>query len=235
VKIPRSPRPAPAEPPVLASDGLLEPPPLNAPKGAAAVRHYQIGFGHNIINKNPNRNKKHRKAASMTVFEQMQQFLLEEENALNANKPVPASSSTAKPASGKEKKYGIQIDDDNTELLKECGELLQFMMNEAKKEEQVVDAEQPRHDQLDDEEEDDGSFNASHHDYYKHNPHEYYRHKALKTHHLDYTQEDFGGDVPKIDVIVKMGGAFITNKHELHSLRADSVERACCATYCRCV
>ena len=33
VKIPRSPRPLPAEPPVLASDGLLEPPPMNAPKG----------------------------------------------------------------------------------------------------------------------------------------------------------------------------------------------------------
>ena len=33
IKIPRSPRPLPAEPPVLASDGLLEPPPFNAPKG----------------------------------------------------------------------------------------------------------------------------------------------------------------------------------------------------------
>ena len=37
VKIPRSPRPLPAEPPVLASDGLLEPPPLNAPKGVYSL------------------------------------------------------------------------------------------------------------------------------------------------------------------------------------------------------
>ena len=33
VKIPRSPRPTPLEAPVIASDGLLEPPPMNAPKG----------------------------------------------------------------------------------------------------------------------------------------------------------------------------------------------------------
>eukprot|EP01084_Bolivina_argentea_P207167 353525_1 len=70
IKIPRSPRPLPAEPPVLASDGLLEPPPMNAPKGAAAVRHYQVGFRHKIINK-----KKNRRAASMSVFDDMHQFL----------------------------------------------------------------------------------------------------------------------------------------------------------------
>ena len=34
IKIPRSPRPQPAEPPVLHNpDGLLEPPPINVPKG----------------------------------------------------------------------------------------------------------------------------------------------------------------------------------------------------------
>ena len=33
VAIPRSPRPQPCEAPILANDGLLEPPPFNAPKG----------------------------------------------------------------------------------------------------------------------------------------------------------------------------------------------------------
>ena len=42
IKIPRSPRPLPAEPPVLASDGLLEPPPLNAPKGVCFLIQIHI-------------------------------------------------------------------------------------------------------------------------------------------------------------------------------------------------
>eukprot|EP01084_Bolivina_argentea_P315025 545710_1 len=198
VKIPRSPRPLPTEPPVLA-DGLLEPPPFNAPKGAAAVRHYQIGFGHNIINKNKNKSK-HNRASSMTVFEQMQDLI---------NKETQDKT---------DKKYGIKIDDDNTELLKECGELLEFMMTETAK-------EQKQDNNNDNNNRSSTDFNASHHDYYKHNPHEYYRHKAMKTHNNSSINEDMS-EIPKIDVIVKMGGAFITNKTKLHTLNENNIDIA---------
>lgn len=157
----------------------------------------------------------------MTVFEQMQHFLEQEEKNLQQNNN-PQTSDTNDNAS-KEKKYGIKIEDDNSELLKECGELLQFMMEEAKKEEQETATKTQN-----DEQHDTSTFNPSHHDYYRHNPHEYYRHKAMRTHHGDNMDDITSphGDIPKIDVIVKMGGAFITNKNELHSLREDMIEMA---------
>ena len=154
----------------------------------------------------------------MTVFEQMQQFLLDEENNLNTNNRQSQSTSNDNDDSSKEKKYGIKIEDDSTELLKECGELLQFMMQEAKKEEAISVKDN------DDDDDTFSSFNPSHHDYYKHNPHEYYRHKAMKTHHADINDET--GDIPKIDVIVKMGGAFITNKNKLHTLKPENIDIA---------
>ena len=156
----------------------------------------------------------------MTVFEQMQHFLEQEEKNLQQNNPQSGNDNS----NDKEKKYGIKIEDDNTELLKECGELLQFMMEEAKKEEQQTATGGGQN-----EDHDTSTFNPSHHDYYKHNPHEYYRHKAMKTHHGDSMIDDITSphtDIPKIDVIVKMGGAFITNKNELHSLREDMIETA---------
>ena len=108
------------------------------------MRHYQIGFGHEMIKK-----KKHRKAASMTVFDEMQRFLKEQEGILKAD---GASESKMEDLSGG-KTYGITVEDDSSALLQECGDLLQFMMQETAREKARQHGDE---------------FNPLHHDYFKH-------------------------------------------------------------------
>jgi len=101
------------------------------------------------------------------------------------------------------------VEEDGAELLRECGDLLQFMMEETAKEKARDHAE-------------DEGFGPSHHDYFRHNPHEYERQRTLQNSRFS----PHSATEMAVDVVVKMGGAFLTEKGKVHCLRPENVERA---------